>query len=106
MSNHQISLQQAVYLTTRYRDNYPSDFFICETYELDAIQGLLAVTGCAYLRIYLGRKSDNSVVTVLSAANAANEDILPSDIGDAVAVAGPAEGGAVLLEDGYRCPES
>ena len=107
MSNmHHITLPQAVDLTTRYRNNHPADFFICETYESQAIEDVLAVPGCAYLRIYLGRKADNSVVTVLTAVNADNEDILPSAVSLSGADTQAAENGAVLLEDGYRCPES
>ena len=104
-NNHQISLQEAIDLTTGYRNNHPSDFFICETYEAGAIQALLAVPGCESLRIYLGRKGDNSVVTVLVAVNTNNEDILPVSHPATGEREAPGDGGGVLLEDGYRCPE-
>lgn len=108
MSNtHRVTLQEAVDLTTRYRNNHPSDSFICETYENVAIQELLAVPGCAYLRIYLGRKADDSIVTVLTAVNEKNEDILPLETAGVRAEdTQVATDGPVLLEDGYRCPES
>ncbi len=102
-NNHQITLQEAIDLTSSYRNSHPSDFFICETYEAVAIQALLAVPGCARLRIYLGRKQDNTVVTVLVAADSNDADILPPLV--ATADEGSGSGG-VVLEDGYRCPES
>ena len=106
MNNHHINLQTAIDLTTRYRNNRPANLFICETFDAAAIQELLAVPGCAFLRIYLGRKPDHSVVAVLVAANESNEDILPLGAGQAEAEASAAAAGAVILEDGYHCPEA
>jgi len=97
-TNHEISLQQAIDMTTLYRENRPANFPICETFEKDAINTLLAVTGCAFLRIYYGMKADGLVDAIMVAANADGEDILPA----AAAVTG---GDAVILEDGYRCPD-
>lgn len=104
MSNqHQhITLSEAIDLTTRFRATRPSDFFICETFEGDAVRQLLDEPGCAFLRIYLGRKSDGSVVAVLVEADNEERDILPSGNGNAES-AGPNEG--TMLEDGFRCPQ-
>lgn len=98
-TNHEISLQQAIDMTTLYRANRPSDFPICETFEIAAIAKLLATDGCAYLRIYYGMKEDFSVDAILVAVNAAGEDILPSSEESEVN-----DSDIVILEDGYRCP--
>ena len=105
MSNNtqQISLTEAIDLTSRYRNLRPANFFISETFEADAIRALLAVPGCQYLRIYLGAKSDDSVVAVLAAADASEADILPAASDNVTAEATTGDG--LLLEDGYRCPE-
>ena len=100
MNNHEISLQQAIDLTTRYRANQPANAPICETFEIAAINHLAAVTGCAYLRIYYGMKEDMNIYAVLVAVNADNEDILPSQTGSSP----QDDGDPVILEDGFRCP--
>lgn len=92
--NHEISLQDAIAMTTLYRVNRPSDFPLCETFEADAVNKLLATEGCKYLRIYYGMKEDLNAHAVLVAVNADDEDILPSDTDD----------GPIIIEDGYRCP--
>ena len=77
---HEISLQTAIDMTTLYRANRPSNFPICETFEIDAVNKLLATAGCAFLRIYYGMKENNDVDAILVAANADGEDILPSSV--------------------------
>jgi hypothetical protein len=101
MNNHEISLQQAIDMTTRYRANKPANAPICETFEIAAINQLTAVAGCAYLRIYYGMKENMDIDAILVAANADNEDILPSQTGNSV-IAGT--GDPLILEDGFRCP--
>lgn len=96
-SNHHITLQEAIDLTQRYQANRPTDFFISETFPATVVQELLDEPGCAYLRIYLGRKPDDSVVTVLVGANDSEADILPTGDADNAT--------AVILEDGFRCPQ-
>lgn len=106
MSNNQhISLPEAVTLTTSYRNNRPADFFISETFDAANVQQILVQPDCQYLRIYLGRKADQSVVAVLVGADSQQADILPSSeaVPAEAAVADNANG--VILEDGYRCPE-
>jgi hypothetical protein len=100
-NTHEISLQTAIDMTTLYRANRPSNFPICETFEIDAVNKLLATDGCAFFRIYYGMKEDDNIDAILVAANADGEDILPSSI-----TAGLLDGEAIILEDGIRCPEA
>jgi len=99
MNNHEISLQTAIDMTTLYRANRPSNFPICETFEIDAINKLLATDGCSFLRIYYGMKENLEMDAVLVAVNAAGEDILPEATNMTTSTNNP-----VILEDGYRCP--
>jgi len=99
-NTHEISLQRAIDMTTLYRKNRPSHFPICETFEAEAINKLLSTEGCAFLRIYYGMEK-GLANAVLVAANASGEDILP----DPVITLAPVND-AVILEDGYRCPEA
>lgn len=99
-TNHQISLQQAIDMTTLYRANRPADFPICETFNKSAVAALLANSQAAYLRIYYGMKENGLVDAILVAANEEEEDLLP--------VENPAAnitGENVILEDGFRCPQ-
>jgi hypothetical protein len=98
-TNHQISLQEAIDMTTLYRANRPSNFPICETFEVDAIEQLIATEGCKFLRIYYGMKENLEVDAILVAANVNGEDILPPET-----VANTSDN-SILLEDGYRCPQ-
>lgn len=102
-TNHQISLQQAIDMTTRYRANRPANFPICETFELSAVQQLLATTGCQYLRIYYGMKDNNEVDAILVPADADGADILPAVDATALTIT---TDDSTLLEDGYRCPQN
>ena len=101
MTNHEISLQAAIDMTTRYRQNRPSNFPICETFGADAITRLLATPGCQSLRIYYGMKENKEADAIIVAANAAGEDILPVAVAEAKSLTDP-----VILEDGFRCPEA
>jgi len=101
INTHEISLQTAIDMTTLYRANRPSNFPICETFEIDAVNKLLATDGCAFFRIYYGMKENDDVDAILVAANADGEDILPSSV-----AAGLSDGEAIILEDGIRCPEA
>jgi hypothetical protein len=101
MNNHEISLQQAIDMTTRYRANKPANAPICETFDITAVNQLAAVTGCTYMRIYYGMKENMDIDAILVAVNESNEDILPSQTGNEVSTE---SGDPVILEDGYRCP--
>jgi hypothetical protein len=104
-TNHQISLADAVALTTRFQASIPAGLPVCETFDAGAVSTLLAASGTASLRIYFGQQADGTVVAVLVAADADGNDILPVSAenfpaGDAVTA-----DDAVILEDGYRCPQ-
>lgn len=98
-TNNQISLQEAIDMTTNYRANRPTNFPYCETFNADAINSLLALEGCTSIRIYLGMKEDENVDLILVAVNAHGEDILPNAANAAVT-----GDGGIIIEDGYRCP--
>jgi hypothetical protein len=100
-NTHEISLQTAIDMTTLYRANRPSNFPICETFDLGAVNKLLATEGCTSLRIYYGMKEDNNVDAILIAVNANGEDILPSSASAWLSDTDP-----IILEDGIRCPEA
>lgn len=97
-TSHEISLQTAIEMTTLYRAGRPSNFPICETFEVDAISNLLATQGCTYLRIYYGMKANGEVDAILVAADADNKDILPPPANQISGDEPP------ILEDGIRCP--
>lgn len=97
--NQQISLEEAIDLTTRYQANRPSNFPICETFDIDAVNALLAVSGCKFLRVYYGMKENLDVDVLLVAADENGQDILPS-----AGTAALSDGDPIILEDGIRCP--
>lgn len=99
-NHHEISLQTAIDMTTRYRANRPGQSPICETFEKTAVAKLLATEGCSSLRIYYGMKEDKNIDAILVAVNAGGEDILPEAT---LAVASTDE--PIILEDGLRCPD-
>lgn len=100
-NSHEISLQTAIDMTTLYRANRPSNFPICETFDIDAINKLLSVEGAAFLRIYYGMQENEDVDAILVAANADGDDILPSETIAEVTTDDP-----IILEDGIRCPQA
>lgn len=99
ITNHEISLQTAIDMTSRYRGKRPINFPICETFEKGAIQKLLDTGGCASFRIYYGMKADERVDAILVAVDAEGKDILPP-LANASSTSDP-----VIIEDGYRCPD-
>lgn len=100
ITNHEISLQTAIDMTSRYRGKRPVNFPICETFEKAAIQKLLDTAGCSSFRIYYGMKADERVDAILVAVDAEGNDILPP-----VASASTTTTDPVIIEDGYRCPD-
>lgn len=100
LNNHQISLQTAIDMTTRYRPNRPSNFPVCETFEKECIQQLLDTAGCTSFRIYYGMKENQQVHVILVAADVEGNDLLPQAITTAEATDDP-----VIIDDGYRCPD-
>lgn len=98
-NNHEISLQDAIDMTTLYRANQPSGMPICETFDVNAIRKLLSVPGCSYLRIYYGMKEDNSIHAILVAADENNADILPPQNSLETNDNNP-----IIVDEGIRCP--
>ncbi len=99
---HEISVQTAIEMTTRFRASKPSDLPLCETFEMEAIQKLLDTYGCGYLRIYYGRKENGDIHAILVAADPDDFDILPSPDPDYVDE--NEDNIIIIVEDGYRCP--
>ena len=100
-NNQQISLADAIDLTTNFQASRPFGYPICETFDLDNVNTLLSASGCASFRVYLGQKEDDSVVMVLVAVDSEGNDLLPSGENTGIT----ATGDPVILEDGYRCPQ-
>ena len=98
---HSISLTAAIALTTSFRKNRTPNLAICETFDKTAILALLASVNAASLRIYLGEKEDGKICSVLVAADAKGNDILP--VTSANSLVGVDDG--LILEDAIRCPE-
>jgi len=99
MIPNQISLQEAIALTSRYRTTPVADAFFSELYDGASVLALLNQPACRSFRVYLGRKPDQRICTVLVGVDANGQDILPP--------AGPAtltvdEG--ILLEEAIQCP--
>lgn len=100
--NQEISLQEAINLTTNYRANRPVNFPQYETFDIDAVKKLISNEQCKFLRIYFGMKSDNEVDLILVAADEQGQDLLPADNQNSPGVT---SGNNILLEDGFRCPQ-
>lgn len=103
-----ISLQQAIEMTTRYRQNKGSvidpvysgsDILsICDTFNKAAIEALLAKQDCTAIRLYYGMDAGLQVRPILVAVNQNDEDILPPDTGGDDTV------GQDIVDDTLRCP--
>src|SRR5690348_16760799 len=107
MSNHSIPLTDAVTLTTEFRSKKETilgtqyrnkgTLPICETFDRDAFDELLAQDGCVSIRIYFSMDSVTKVKLIAVGVNDKGEDILPDpNFPD------PAVG--KLMENGTRCP--
>lgn len=99
---HQITLAQAIDLTTRFRQNPGTDMPLSEAYAADSVRLLLQQPGCATFRIYYGRKEDDSICSVLVGVDIAGNDILPTQTGILATAAGDDDG--IILEDALHCP--
>ena len=99
MIQHQITLAQAIDYTTRFRQNPGQDMPHSETYLADSVKTLLDQNGCHSFRIYLGRKADNRICSVLVAVDENGHDILPPSVPSAL---NDDEG--IILEDAFQCP--
>lgn len=96
---HQITLAQAIDYTTRFRENSGEDIPYSETYLASSVKALLSQAGCHSFRIYLGRKADNRICSMLVAVDENGQDILPLN--------NPAlltDNEGIILEDAFQCP--
>lgn len=105
MIPNQISLEEGIELTTRFREDPGADMPLCETFEKDSVVALLSHPDSRFFRIYLGRKEDDSIHSVLVAADADGKDILPPPSGsEATNRSGDDEDDGILLENALHCP--
>lgn len=103
MSNttpHAISLSEAIDLTTRFRANRTPNLALSETFDKNSILAMLSVPDSTQLRIYLGEKVTGEICSVLVAADAAGNDLLPP-----ISSSPDAGGDVLILEDAIRCPQ-
>jgi hypothetical protein len=76
-----------------------------ETFNVDVINAIASVMGCAGLRIYYGMDASNKVHAMLIAVDAEGNDLLPIDANVKFAgVRSAGDGGGVIVEEAQRCP--
>lgn len=102
MLPNQITLSQAIDLITRFRSNPGEDMPYSETYYGDSVKTLLQQASCQDFRVYLGRKTNNSICTILVGVDADGKDILPPTVSRPISEEGDDEG--IILEDAIQCP--
>lgn len=106
--NHFISLQEAVDMTTLYRQEYENILkpvyqnqnilARSEAFDRAAFDTLLAKNGCAGLRIYYGMDEQLKVHAIIVPIDANGNDILPAqNLTD--------EEGEDIAERALRCPD-
>ena len=110
--SHFISLPLAIAMTAKYRtemENILAEEYrdqgilaISETFNRDAFDALLALEGCAGLRIYYGMDEALEVHAIIVAINDANEDILPPATQTEANT--PLDEDGYIVEEGQRCP--
>ena len=86
--NHFITLNEAVRLTSKYRENSPEGAVLAETFGRDAVAAVLAHPRCAGLKIYYGMKDEGTRVLVLIGVDGEGIDL--------------ADG--AIAENGFLCP--
>lgn len=99
MIQHQITLTQAIDYTTRFRENHGADMPYSETFLGSSVKALLNQRLCHSFRIYLGRKADNRICSILVAVDENGHDILPPN-----SPAATIEDDGIILEDAFQCP--
>lgn len=77
---HAISLADAADLTRRWRDANPAGTLKGGRFDRIAFDTLLAHTGCAGIRIYLGMHADGSWTFVLIGVDQAGNDIVTGTV--------------------------
>jgi hypothetical protein len=87
---------------------------VCETFDRDAFDIVLAKPGCVGLRVYFAMDETNKVRLVIVGVNENNEDMLPSSDTTATmttrSTTTETDGDATeddgdIIEDGVRCPD-
>jgi hypothetical protein len=106
--SHLIPLNQAIEMTTRYRENkdailatdYKSQniLSICETFNKDEFQIYLLKTEVVAFRIYFGMSEDLRIHAILVGVDKDGKDILPSNTSNVNLADGE------IFEDGLMCP--
>ena len=102
MSSNLISLQDAIDMTTTFRDEKENILIqslrgqnilpICETFGRSAFDTLLAQTGCEGIRVYFSMDSSLKVKLVIVGVDGNKADILTTS-------------NEKIAEDGQRCPD-
>lgn len=87
---HLISLQEAIDMTSLYRSNIPSGMVNSETFSKESVSALLNQPGCVSLRIYYGKKNDDTIHTILVGVDETGADMIQTS--------------DLILEEGQRCP--
>src|SRR5689334_14005063 len=88
MPNHFISLNEAVKMTTRFRNNREtvlSTIFKdkdilpkCESFDRAAFEAVLAQDGCTGLRVYFGMNDEDQVNVIIVGVDSNDNDMLPN----------------------------
>ena len=99
-----ITLQQAIEMTTRYRENKDqilTDLFkgkdilpVCETFDRQTFDQVLSQPDCQKIRLYLSMDKELKLRMIIVGVNAKDEDILPP----------AADDGGSIGEQGFPCP--
>ena len=108
VNDHYISLDRAIDMTKRYRENRESILSekdkgknllpLSETVNKEALLSFFNNPVCAAVRIYYGMSDDRQVHAIIVGVNDKNEDLLPH----ATSVTG--SDSAIIVEDLQRCP--
>ncbi len=106
-----ISLDEAKIMTARYRSEKENilapDYkgqnilSICETFNRDLFDYVLAQEGCAGLRFYFGMTEELKVKVIVVGVTSDNKDILPSS----PVVLAEGNDGKGIVEYGSPCPD-
>jgi hypothetical protein len=99
--SHQISLEQAIEMTTSFRENKELILDaqyqglgllpLSETFDRTAIDILLAQSDCEKVRLYYGMDTSQKLHAIIVGVDSNDEDILP-------------ETDHLIIETGVRCP--
>lgn len=114
-SRHAISIEMAKKLTSEYRKNKTkilkdeyhtkATLPLCETFDRDAFDNLLAKNDCTGVRFYFGMDEEMNVKLVFVGVNEKNEDMVPQQLTDTTDLTKEnLESNLNLYNSGTRCP--